>query len=68
MQQQINADRERAMADRVEADRLLSEAFTDYADGMATAWRYLVALPEDADQDTAYRKWRNVAPKVISPR
>src|SRR5215831_14165497 len=68
VQQQINADRERAMADRVEADRLLSEAFTDYADGMATAWRYLVALPEDADQDTAYRKWRNVAPKVISPR
>jgi hypothetical protein len=52
VQQQINADRERAMADRVEADRLLSESLTDYADGMAAAWRCLVALPEDADQDT----------------
>lgn len=52
VEQQINADRERAMADRVEADRLLSESLTDYADGMAAAWRRLVALPEDADQDT----------------
>jgi hypothetical protein len=46
VQQQINADRERAMADRVEADRLLSEALTDYAEGMAAAWRRLAALPQ----------------------
>jgi hypothetical protein len=61
VQQQINADRERAMADRVEADRLLSEALTDYADGMATAWRHLVALPEDADQDTAWNVYEATA-------
>jgi hypothetical protein len=46
VQHQINADRERAMADRVEADRLLSEALTDYAEGMAAAWRRLAALPQ----------------------
>jgi hypothetical protein len=39
VQQQINADRERMMADRVEAERLLAEALTDYAEGMAAAWR-----------------------------
>ena len=61
VQQQINADRERAMADRVEADRLLSEALTNYADGMATAWRHLVALPEDADQDTAWNVYEATA-------
>jgi hypothetical protein len=54
VQKQINADRERALADRVEADTLLSEALTDYADGMAVAWRHLVALPDDAGHDTAW--------------
>ena len=53
VQKQINADRERAIADRVEADRLLSAGLTDYAESMAAAWRHLVAIPEDADQDTA---------------
>jgi hypothetical protein len=61
VQQQINADRERAMADRIEADRLLSEALTDYADGMAVAWMHLVALPEDADHDTAWKVYEATA-------
>ena len=47
VQQQINSDRERALADRAEAERLLSEELPEYAEGMAAAWRLLVALPED---------------------
>jgi hypothetical protein len=51
VQEQINSERERAAADRVEVERILSEDLTEYAEGMAAAWRLLVALPEDADQD-----------------
>jgi hypothetical protein len=51
VQQQINADRERAMADRVEAELLLSADLADYADGMAAAWRLLANLPEGADAE-----------------
>jgi hypothetical protein len=46
VQQQINAERERMLADRVEAERLLTEELTDFAEGMAAAWRVLVALDE----------------------
>ncbi len=45
VQQQINADRERTVADRKEAERLLAEDLTNYADGMAAAWRELLAVP-----------------------
>ena len=45
VQQQINAERERMVADRKEAERLLAEDLTNYADGMAIAWRELVAVP-----------------------
>jgi len=48
VQQQIHSDRERALADRAEAERLLSEDLTEYADGMAAAWRLL----EDATEDS----------------
>jgi hypothetical protein len=44
VQQQINAERERATADRVEAERLLSEDLPDYADAMAAAWRLLAEI------------------------
>src|SRR5262249_53476083 len=61
VQQQINADRERAMADRVEADRLLSEALTDYAEGMAAAWRHLAALPQVGVQLNAWAVYEATA-------
>src|SRR5262245_60050522 len=53
VQQQMSSDRERAIADRDEVERLLSEGLTEYANGLAAAWRLLVALPEDADKDRA---------------
>src|SRR5215471_7113218 len=53
VQQQISFDRERAVADREEVERLLSEGLTEYAEGMAAAWRLLVALPKEADPDRA---------------
>ena len=48
VQQQIHSDRERASADRAEAERLLSEDLTEYADGMAAAWRLLEGATEDS--------------------
>jgi hypothetical protein len=74
IQQQINAERERATADRIEAERLLSEDLTDYADGMAAAWRLLAELPQDADTErvrrayeaTAYMATRLSRPEAIS--
>jgi hypothetical protein len=50
VQHQINADRERMLADRVEGERLLTEELTDYAEGMAAAWRVLVVLGEVSDE------------------
>jgi hypothetical protein len=50
VQQQISADRERAIADREEAERLLSQDLTEYAEGMAIAWFLLEALEKDPDQ------------------
>jgi hypothetical protein len=47
VQQQIYSERELAAADRVEAERLLSKDLSEYAEGMAAAWRLLVALPEN---------------------
>jgi hypothetical protein len=46
VQKQINAEQERVTADRDEAERLLTEELTNYADGMAAAWRLLVAVPD----------------------
>jgi hypothetical protein len=76
IQQQINAERERMLADRVEAERLLAEELTDYADGMAAAWRAIVALRElpaerkpertmRAREATAYFATRISRPEVI---
>jgi hypothetical protein len=55
VQQQINADRERMMADRVEAERLLADEMIDYAEGMAAAWRLLDNLSEQTDPETTRR-------------
>ena len=41
VQQQINAERERMLADRVEAEQLLADDMKDYAEGMAAAMRLL---------------------------
>jgi hypothetical protein len=51
VQRQINADRERATADRAIAEQLLSTELTDYAEALAAALRRLAALPEDAMYD-----------------
>jgi hypothetical protein len=51
VQHQINADRERALADRKEAEQLLSQELTDFAEALAAALRCLAALPEDANYD-----------------
>jgi hypothetical protein len=74
VQQQINAERERAIADRVEVERLLSNDLTDYADGIAAAWRLLDELPHDADakqvqqvyEATAYMAERLSRPEPIA--
>jgi len=55
VQTQINAERERMMADRLEAERLLTEDLTDYAAGMAAAWRLLEGLPDRTDPDAGQR-------------
>jgi hypothetical protein len=46
VQKQINAQQERMTADRDEAERLLTEELSNDADGMAAAWRLLVAVPD----------------------
>jgi len=51
VQHQINADRERALADREEAERLLSQELTDFTEALAAALRRLAGLPEDASYD-----------------
>lgn len=48
VQRQINADRERALADREEAEQLLSRELTDFAQALAAALRHLAALTEDS--------------------
>ena len=55
VQLQINAERERMMADRKENEQLLVHDLTDYATGMAAAWRLLGALPDGADQESTRR-------------
>jgi hypothetical protein len=61
VQQQIKDERERALADRREAERLLVDDLTDYADVMAAGWRLLVDLPEKADESLRHRVFDGVA-------
>jgi hypothetical protein len=58
VQQQIDAERERLTADRNEAERLLAEDLTNYADGMAAAWRLLVAVPDPLPEPQAWEATR----------
>ena len=55
VQQQMNAERERTVTDRKEAERLLAEDLTNYAGGMAAAWRELVAVPNPAPEPSAWK-------------
>jgi hypothetical protein len=75
VQRQINAERERLAADLNEAERLLADEMTNYAEGMAAAWRLLVALPdplpkpadwEATRQATAYMAARLSRPDQIA--
>jgi hypothetical protein len=74
VQQQMSAERERAMADREEAERLLTDDLMYYAEGMAAAWRLLVAIPEGATPEsirpireaTAYMAERVSRPESIA--
>jgi hypothetical protein len=52
---------ERALADRREAERLLSDDLTDYADAMAAAWRLLVDPEQGADQSRKGQVFEGVA-------
>jgi hypothetical protein len=61
VQHQINSERELAAADRLQAERILSEDLSIWAEGMAAAWRLLVALPEDAAQERTAAVYEAVA-------
>jgi hypothetical protein len=58
VQRQINAEKERISADRNDAERLLAEEFTNYAEGMAAAWRLLVAVPDPVPEPKAWQATR----------
>jgi len=45
-------------ADRIEAERLLAEDLTNYADGMAAAWRLLMAVPDPLPEPQAWEATR----------
>lgn len=75
VQKQINAEQERMTADRKEAEQLLVEDLTDCANGMAAAWRLLLAVPdpvppphdwEATRQATAYMAARLSRPDRIT--
>jgi hypothetical protein len=58
VQQQINAEKERISADRDEAERLLAKDLNEYADGMAAAWRLLVAVPDPLPEPETWGRTR----------
>ena len=58
VQQQINAEQQRLSADRTEAEQLLAQDLSDYADGMAAAWRLLVAVPNPLPEPEAWEGTR----------
>jgi hypothetical protein len=58
VQLQINAEQERMTAERKEAERLLGEDLSDYAEGMAAAWRLLVAIPDPLPEPGAWEGTR----------
>jgi hypothetical protein len=54
VQQQMNAEKERISADRTQAEQLLVQDLSDYADGMAAAWRLLIAVPNPLPEPAAW--------------
>jgi hypothetical protein len=58
VQHRLNADQERASADRQEAEDVLTRDLTDYADGMAAAWRLLIAVPNPLPEPAAWKGTR----------
>jgi len=58
VQQQINAEQQRLSADRKEAEQLLARDLSDHADGMAAAWRLLVAVPNPLPEPEAWEGTR----------
>jgi hypothetical protein len=58
VQRQINAEKERISADRDEAERLLAKDLNEYADGMAAAWRLLVAVPDPLPEPETWERTR----------
>jgi len=61
VQQQLSADRVRLSADRKEAEELLTRDLSDYADGMAAAWRLLIAVPDPLPESAAWKGTRQAA-------
>jgi hypothetical protein len=64
VQHQINAERERMLADRKEAEQLLAADLSEYADGMAAAWRLLVAVPNPLPEPGAWEGTRQATAYV----
>jgi hypothetical protein len=61
VQQQINAEQQRLSADRKGAEQLLVQDLSDYADGMAAAWRLLVAVPNPLPEPEAWEGTRRAS-------
>src|SRR6201996_6362184 len=58
VQQQLSADRVRVSADRKDVEELLTRDLSDYADGMAAAWRLLIAVPDPLPEPAAWKGTR----------
>jgi hypothetical protein len=67
VQQQINAEKERISTDRDEAERLLAKDLSEYADGMAAAWRLLVAVPDPLPEPETW-EWTRQATAYMAER
>jgi hypothetical protein len=55
VQHQLNAGHERLAAERQEAEDLLARDLTDNADGMAAAWRVLIAVPNPLPEPAVWK-------------
>jgi hypothetical protein len=58
VQLQLNAGQERLAAERKEAEELLARDLADNADGMAAAWRLLIAVPNPLPDQAAWKGTR----------
>jgi hypothetical protein len=58
LQHQMNTEQERMSADRKEAEQLLAADLSEYADGMAAAWRLLLTVPNPLPEPRAWEGTR----------